>query len=147
MYGNSPAPVAQHRVRSILAMAASTFILCFSTQVHAGRIVRVYEAAVASAESAAALEDAIRQVLVRATGRRDAGSDPALAAIIANASNYVQQYRPAAGGGTEVVFDGNALEQAITAAGRNVWERERPFTLVVLHPPLNPAGLDDARGD
>jgi hypothetical protein len=39
------------------------------------------------------------------------------------------------------VFDGAALEQAISSAGRSVWERERPFTLVVFYPPLSgPAG-------
>jgi len=111
----------------------------------AGRLARVYEAAVASADSPAALEDAMRQVLVRATGRRDAARDPALAAIVADAGRYVQRYRPTAAGGTEVVFDAAAVEQAITSAGRNAWERERPFTLVVVHPPPAAAAADDVR--
>jgi hypothetical protein len=33
------------------------------------------------------------------------------------------------------VFDGAAVEQAIGASGRSLWDRERPFTLVVLTPP------------
>lgn len=107
--------------------------------------MRVYEAPVAGARTPEALQDAMRQVLVRATGRRDAGSDPALAMLIADAGNYVQLYRPAAGGGTEVVFDGVAIEQAIRAAGRGVWERERPFTLILLHPPPTTSAADDLR--
>ncbi|MGQ0836362.1 MAG: DUF2066 domain-containing protein [Gammaproteobacteria bacterium] len=127
---------------------AWALVLAVATQAaHAGRIVRVYEVGIASAKSPAALQDAIRQVLVRATGRRDAGNDPALASIVGDASRYVQSYRPATDGGTDVVFDGVALEQAIAGAGRNVWERERPFTLVVLHPPLTGSGVDDVRRD
>jgi uncharacterized protein len=112
----------------------------------AGRLVRVYEATVPSADSPAALQEAMRQVLVRATGRRDAGNDPSLAGIVADASRYVRQYRPA-NDATEVVFDGEALELAIVAAGRGVWERERPFTLVVLHPPLTPEASEEARNE
>src|SRR6185437_14318508 len=43
-------------------------------------------------------------------------------------------------GESQVVFDSAAVEHAITAAGRPVWERDRPFTLVVLSPaPPRPA--------
>jgi hypothetical protein len=45
------------------------------------------------------------------------------------------------------VFDGAAIERAITAAGRSVWERERPFTLVVLDPPRNRAAEEAARAE
>jgi uncharacterized protein len=133
--------------RSLIALFASLLALAASPYATAGRVVRVYAAAVSSADSPAALQDAMRQVLVRATGRRDAGSDPALAALVADASRYVQLFRPTAAGGTEVVFDANAVEEAITGAGRNAWEVNRPFTLVVLHPPPAASAADGLRRD
>jgi hypothetical protein len=44
-----------------------------------------------------------------------------------------------------VVFDGAAVEQAITSAGRTVWAKERPFTFVVFSPPLSGAAVEAAR--
>jgi len=71
---------------------------------------------------------------VRATGARDAANDPALAGVLAQASQYVLGTRPANNAGTvvTVLFDGGALERDITAAGRTVWTAERPVVLVVL---------------
>ncbi len=133
--------------RTFIAALASLLAVATAQPVSAGRVVRVYTAAVASADSPAALQEAMRQVLVRATGRRDARNDPALAAIVADASRYVQLYRPTPSGGTEVVFDSNAVEEAITSAGRNAWETNRPFTLIVLNPPLTGSAADEARRD
>jgi hypothetical protein len=145
MYRMSPVPLARYRARRILALCAACCLFVYAAATHAARTVRVYEAAIARASSPAAVQDAMRQVLVRATGRRDAGSDPALATIVANASTYVKEIRPNPAGGSEVIFDSNAIEQAVGAAGRNIWEPERPFTLVVLHPPLAVSAADDAR--
>jgi uncharacterized protein len=133
--------------RTFIAILASLLAVTAAQPVSAGRVVRVYTAAVSSADSPAALQEAMRQVLVRATGRRDAGSDPALSAIVAEASRYVQLYRPTPSGGTEVVFDSNAVEEAIAGAGRNAWETNRPFTLIVLNPPLTGTAADEARRD
>ena len=110
----------------------------------AGRPVRVYEVDV-DGQSAAAVQDAMRQALVRATGRRESADDPALAAVLAEATRYVKSYAVGPRGQSQVVFDGAAVEQAITAAGRSIWDRERPFTLVVLSPPRNRAAEDAAR--
>jgi hypothetical protein len=73
-------------------------------------------------------------VLVRATGARDAANDPALAGVLAQASQYVLGTRPANNSGSvvTVLFDGGALERDITAAGRTIWTSERPVVLVVL---------------
>src|SRR3954469_15054229 len=101
----------------------------------ASRQVRVYEANVSSqTDSAVQAQAALRQVLVRATGARDAANDPALAGVLAQASQYVLGTRPANNAGTvlTVLFDGGALERDITAAGRTVWSTERPLVLVVL---------------
>jgi uncharacterized protein len=110
----------------------------------AGRPVRVYEVDV-DGQSVPAVQDAMRQVLVRATGRRESADDPALASLIADAARYVKAYSTGPRGESQVVFDAAAVEHAISAAGRSLWERERPFTLVVLDPPRARAAQDAAR--
>jgi uncharacterized protein len=110
----------------------------------AARAVRVYEVDV-SGQSTTALQDAMRQALVRATGRRESANDPALASLIEDAPKYVKSYSPGPRGETQVLFDRTAVERAIAAAGRSVWDPERPFTLVVLYPPPSRADSDGAR--
>jgi uncharacterized protein len=74
----------------------------------------------------------MRQVVVRVTGRRDAGTDAALAPLYAAAARYVQIFRPAAAGLLTVGFDADALDAALVQAGQPLWGRTRPATLVVL---------------
>src|SRR5205807_1574696 len=57
----------------------------------AGRPVRVYEVDV-DGQTSPALQDAMRQALVRATGRREAADDPALASVVGDATRYVKNY-------------------------------------------------------
>jgi hypothetical protein len=89
----------------------------------------------------------MRQALVRATGRRESAEDPALANLVNDAPRYVKTYGTGPRGKPQVVFDGAAVERAIAAAGRSVWDRERPFTLVVLDPPRARAAEDTARAE
>jgi hypothetical protein len=111
----------------------------------AGRSVRVYETDIKGQPSPAALQEALKRVLVRATGRSEAATDPALSAIVADAAHFMQNSRTGPDGATHVVFDGASLASAITAAGRSVWDSSRPFTLVVLSPPLTGPAADSAR--
>jgi hypothetical protein len=108
--------------------------------------VRVYEVDV-EGQSPTALQGAMRQALVRATGRRESADDPALASLVNDAPRYVKTYGTGPRGEPQVVFDGAAVERAIATAGRSVWDRERPFTLVVLDPPRARAGEDAARAE
>ena len=108
--------------------------------------MHVYEVDV-DGNSATALQEAMRQVLVRATGRRDAAEDPALSALVNDAPKYVQSYTTGPRGESQVVFDAAAVERAIGAAGRSTWDRVRPFTLVTLAPPRNRAAGDAARAE
>jgi hypothetical protein len=87
----------------------------------------------------------MRQALVRATGRRESANDPALASLIEDAPKYVKSYSPGPRGETQVIFDRTAVERSIAAAGRSVWDPERPFTLVVLYPQPGRADSDAAR--
>ena len=115
---------------SLLAVAG----LLAASPSQATRQVRIWEVNVSSAaEPAVQAQSGLRQVLVRATGARDAANDPALSGILAQAQQYVIATRPAASGsGTTLVFDAAALERDITAAGRSLWPSERPLLLVVL---------------
>ena len=93
----------------------------------------LYEATVTvEGGQAAAFQDAMRQVIVRITGELDGDGAPALADLISGAQRYVQKYRNLPGGKVTIGFDGNKLESLIAAAGRPVWGRERPVTLVWL---------------
>jgi uncharacterized protein len=124
------------------------YLLCcvLSLPSFGARPVRVYEVDI-EGQSEPALREAMRQALVRATGRREAADDPALAAIVAAAPKYVKTYATGPRGESQVVFDGAAVESAVAAAGRSVWVRERPFTLVVLDPPRARAAQDAARAE
>jgi hypothetical protein len=110
----------------------------------AARAVRVYEVDV-SGQSTTALQEAMRQALVRATGRRESANDPALASLIEDAPKYVKSYSPGPRGETQVIFDRVAVERSIAAAGRSVWDPERPFTLVVVYPPPSRSDADAVR--
>src|SRR3954465_14819363 len=110
-------------------------LILLATDARGARQVRVYEANVsAQTEAAVQAQAALRQVLVRATGARDAANDPALAGVLAQASQYVLGTRPANTAGTivTVMFDGGALKRDITAAGRTTWTTDRPVLMIVL---------------
>lgn len=126
------------------AFVALCCLLLWALPSWAGRPVRVYEVDV-EGQSAPAVQDAMRQALVRATGHREAADDPALAGLIADAARYVKAYTTGPRGESQVVFDAVAVEHAINVAGRSFWDRERPFTLVVLDPPRTRAAEDAAR--
>src|ERR1700730_13238003 len=133
------------RVRGLLAsLCAACCVL--PAALWAGRPVHVYEVDI-EGQSAPALQNAMRQALVRATGRRESADDPAFASVIAEAPKYVRSYGKGPRGESQVVFDAPALEQAIGTVGRSVWDHVRPFTLVVLVPPRNRAGEDAARAE
>src|ERR1700731_1675484 len=132
------------RVRALLSSLLCALCCVLPLSSWGGRPVRVYEVDV-DGQAGAAVQDAMRQALVRATGRRESADDPALAAVLAEATRYVKSYAGGPRGQSQVVFDGAAVEQAIIAAGRSIWDRERPFTMVVLSPPRNRAAEDAAR--
>lgn len=131
------------RVRALLASLCAAFCL-LPALASAGRAVRVYEVDI-DRQTTPAVQDAMRQALVRATGRRESATDPAFASVVADATRYVKSYGTGPRGEPQVVFDAAVVEQAISAAGRGVWDRTRPFTLVVLVPARNRSAEDAAR--
>lgn len=121
-------------MRTILVSFIAVVLLAFAGTANATRQVRVFEANVSSqTDPAVQAQAAMRVVLVRATGARDAANDPALAGILAQAQSYVIATRPAAtGSATTLILDAAALERDILAAGRTVWGSERPVLLIIL---------------
>jgi hypothetical protein len=94
----------------------------------------------------AGVANALRQVLVKLTGDRGAGSGAAVAGLLDRAGDYVQQYRyrevempPLEAGGNPwrelrlwVQFDEAALDRDLRGLGVPIWDRERPATLAWL---------------
>lgn len=89
---------------------------------------------------AAALKDALAQVLIKMTGSQSVLDVAETAALLENPARFLQQYRyesvrpapvdPAAPRLTlHAEFDGAALEQRLRAGGFPLWGRERPLTL------------------
>lgn len=133
----SPRTLRVISIASALWLAALSPVLSAATQA-----VSLGEVAVSSSGDEAFVE-AMRIALVRATGKRAAAQDPALAAMRADPRRYVQIFRPAsAASAAVVVFDAAALERGIEAAGRTVWNRERPMVLVTIL--SAPPGADPA---
>jgi uncharacterized protein len=116
------------------ALVAAMFATTFCT---AATVSGMYEATVPLVDrsekgQAAAFQDAMREVLVRVTGQRDAGSQPALAPLIQDARRYVQQFRIVGTNQFFAGFDGAKIERAVIAAGQPLWGQQRPATLVWL---------------
>lgn len=111
--------------------------------------LNLYEATVpgdASGEPrAGVIAEALRQVAVRATGRRAAATDAALAPLYANARHYVQTLKPAAPGFVTVGFDATAVEAQLARAGQPLWDRDRPVTLVLFVPAGGASAVDPAQ--
>ncbi|MGH8199998.1 MAG: DUF2066 domain-containing protein [Steroidobacteraceae bacterium] len=135
---------ANSLVRAALLLAACTAL---PVAAWAARPVPVFQVDVAG-QSPPALQQAMRAALVRATGRRQAANDPIFAGLIADAPKYVRTYDRGPQGEMQVLFDGPAVDKAIAAVDRSVWDPDRPFTLVVLYPApdqtADAAGLEQA---
>src|SRR6266581_7813160 len=93
-----------------LLLKGLAWLICcvISCSAWAGRPVRVYAVDLKGGQSPASLQDAMREALVRATGRRESATDPALANLISEAQNYVKSYSSATRGRPQVIFDGVA---------------------------------------
>lgn len=126
------APVG--RLALVLCLLAAALV-AFHTE--AATRAELYQATVpvadrSEAAQSAAFEAAMRVVLVRVTGRRAAGDEPALAPLVDGARRYVQQYRSAGEGLLWVAFDGAAIERWLTQNGQPLWGHTRPATVVFI---------------
>ena len=152
-----------NRVRAGLGGFLIGLLLCANLTAHAAIVTDLYEASVPVPDQSAAarhvaLQQALAAVLVKVTGERSAGGVPALAGLLQNPSQFLQQYRyeqaPSTNGtpvltyydltriGTPAIpltglllsarFDPEVVDQAVRAAHEPLWGQERPATLVWL---------------
>lgn len=89
------------------------------------------------ADRNAALGEALRVVVVRASGRQDAAGNAAVDASAARANRLVQQYSATPDQQLKVGFEATTIDGVLHDAGLPAWPSERPLTLVLL--PANPA--------
>lgn len=122
---------AKSLVREALLLAALAALPLTAWAAHA---VSIFQVDVAS-QSAPALQEAMREALVRATGRRESASDPVFGGLITDAPKYVQGYDRGTQGELQVLFNAAEIAKAIATLDRSVWDPNRPFTLVVIYPP------------
>jgi hypothetical protein len=115
------------------ALAAVLALLAAAPCAQAQSLADLYSVNVPYAgDNDAAFRQAMRDVLVRVTGRGDAPDLENLAPLVARASRYVKSFRRAPGNMLAVTFDGDAIEDAVDASGLAFWDHERPDTLVWL---------------
>jgi hypothetical protein len=127
-----PDPVP--RYRAWLALPAIALTVGLATGfVRAETVDDLYSVSVPyTGDNESAFRLAMRDVLVRVTGRPDAPVLENLAPLVGQAARYVTSFRRAPGNQLAVSFDGTAIEDAIDASGLAYWGNERPVTLVWL---------------
>jgi hypothetical protein len=123
-----------NRTRRWLAALAIAVLAPLADAASLGDMYTVTVPVTGQGESAqqAAFRDAMRDILIRATGRRDAADLEGLAPLVAQAGRHVVSFRRAAGNQLAVTFDGSTIENSIDAAGLPFWGPDRPLTLVWL---------------
>jgi hypothetical protein len=72
---------------------------------------------------------AMGQLLTRVTGRRDAAFEPALAVLLDNARDYVEQIGQIDRETLRVTFDARSVEAMLVRLDQPLWGVERPMTL------------------
>jgi hypothetical protein len=126
-----------HRAREyFLSWPLLALVACgWAAAAGAAPVATLYAAVVPESDPQRAAQLAMREVLVRLVGTRGAADDPALAGVIEDAKRYVQVERNTTRGATQVIFEAAALRAAVAAAGRSVWDPDRPMVWVVLPAP------------
>lgn len=79
----------------------------------------------------AAFVDALKTVVVRVSGQRDAPAR--LGSALNDPRKYVQRFGFTAGNVLQVGFDSVSVDKLLQDAGLPIWGRERPATLVLLN--------------
>lgn len=124
--------------RSLLLGLAAVPVLLYSGVAPAVTVSDLYETAqpVETTRDAAFVE-ALRTVLVRVSGHRDAAAR--VGSALGDPRKYVQRFGFTKEGVLEVGFDSVSVDRLLTESGLPIWGRERPSTLVIL-------GIEDAGG-
>ncbi len=79
----------------------------------------------------AAFVEALKAVVVRVSGQRDAPAR--LGAALNDPNRFVQSFGTTADGRLQVGFDSRSIDRLLLEAGLGIWGRERPAVLVLLN--------------
>lgn len=119
------------RLASVLRTAAALLVVAAVTPAQAVTVPDLYEVAMpVTSTRDAAFVDALKAVVVKVSGRRDAVAR--LGASLNNPRLYVQRFGFTSDNVLQVGFDSLSVDRILGAAGLPVWGRERPATLVLL---------------
>ncbi|MGH8176346.1 MAG: DUF2066 domain-containing protein, partial [Steroidobacter sp.] len=122
------APMTSPRWKSI---AIALLIALTAVAARAVTVEDLYEGAQpVGASRDAAFVEALKTVVVRVSGQRDAVAR--LGDALNNPRKYVQRFGFTADDVLQVGFDSVAIDQLLADAGLPIWGRERPTTLVML---------------
>jgi hypothetical protein len=125
-------------LRHIVASLIASWLVLAASAVHAVAVTDLYEVTLPiQGTREAAFSEALKQVAVRVSGRRDAG---VRIGSTANVRQYVQRFSFTADNQLQVAFHAGSVDRLLSEAGLPVWGRERPLTLVLLNAPLGDAG-------
>ncbi len=108
-----------------------------ATTASASRVPGIYGAVVemqpgAARPSAADFDEALSIVLVKVTGRPDAGAPAVRSSLFSNSSAIVQQFSVLEDGLARIEFDPKAIRGALDRASMPVWGEDRPLVAVWL---------------
>lgn len=106
-------------------------VLFAMPQAHAVSVPDLYEVATpVTTTRDAAFVDALKTVVVRVSGRRDAAER--LGTALNNPRQYVQRFGFTSDNVLQAVFDSRSVDRLLNDAGLPTWGRERPATLVLV---------------
>ena len=116
--------------KSLWLLCASVLVATLPAQ--AVTVPDLYEIAMpVTGTRDAAFVDALKAVVVRVSGRRDAVER--LDGAINNPRKYVQRFGFTSDNILQVAFDSQSVDRMLGDAGLSIWGRERPATLVLLN--------------
>lgn len=117
----------------LITVCLALLSACLGAAASAATVPDLYEETIPVGSSRdAAFVEALKNVAVRVSGRRDAPVRLEGKAL-ANPRQYVQRFGFTADNLLQVGFDSVSVDQMLTDAGLPVWGRERPLTLVLLN--------------
>ena len=128
-------PATRPRAWQRVPQSLASFALLLSFAARAATFPNLYSVTVnqdpaAADQRAAATGAAFAVMLVRVTGNRYAGLDPALGPLIKDASRYTTQYGTDRQGRAIVGFNATRVDQALAGLNVRIWGLERPLTLI-----------------
>lgn len=115
----------------IIAMVAAVLLGSIGRSAAAATVADLYEAVLPlGASQDAAFAEALRMVVVRVSGRRDAAAR--LGGALGSPRRYVQRFGQTTDGLLQIRFDDVSIDRLLIQSGLPIWGHERPAILILL---------------